>query len=217
MLDKETIIKNITDVGIVAVVRADNTDQALRIAEACLEGGINALEITFTVPGAHRVIEKLSDSYNEGEIVLGAGTVMDSETARIAILSGAQYIVSPYFDEETVRLSNRYRVPCMPGAMTIKEVVEAMEAGVDIIKLFPGEVNGPQMIKAIKGPVPQAKLMPTGGVDINNVHEWIKAGASAVGAGGSLVGSAKQGDYKEITRRAKQFVEVIKETRTDMS
>ncbi|WP_040978647.1 bifunctional 2-keto-4-hydroxyglutarate aldolase/2-keto-3-deoxy-6-phosphogluconate aldolase [Oceanobacillus jeddahense] len=212
-MDKETVIKRIEEVGIVAVVRAENADQALKISEACLKGGVNALEITFTVPGAHRVLEALSNNYNSDEIILGAGTVLDAETARIAILSGAQYIVSPYFEDETIKLCNRYRVPCMPGAMTIKEVVHAMEAGADIIKLFPGEINGPQMIKAINGPIPQAKLMPTGGVDIDNVHEWIEAGAVAVGAGSSLVGGAKTGDYHLITEKAKQFVDIIKETR----
>ena len=146
-------------------------------------------------------------------MILGAGTVMDSETARIAILSGAQYIVSPYFNAETVRLCNRYRVPCMPGAMTIKEVVEAMESGADIVKVFPGEAFGPKILKAIKGPVPQAKMMPTGGVDLSNVGEWIKAGAVAVGAGGSLTKGAKTGDYKAITETAKEFIAKVKEAR----
>src|SRR5690554_2391758 len=146
MLDKEKVITRIRDCGIVAVVRAESSDQAQRISDACLEGGVAAVEVTFTVPGAHKVIEQLANTYSKGEMILGAGTVMDPETARIAILSGAQYIVSPYFDIETVKLCNRYRVPVMPGAMTIKEVVQAMEAGADIIKIFPGEVFGPGII-----------------------------------------------------------------------
>jgi 2-dehydro-3-deoxyphosphogluconate aldolase/(4S)-4-hydroxy-2-oxoglutarate aldolase len=146
-------------------------------------------------------------------MILGAGTVMDPETARIAILSGAQYVVSPYLNIDTVKLCNRYRIPVMPGAMTIKEVVEGMEAGADIIKIFPGELFGPRIIKAIKGPLPQAQLMPTGGVDLDNVQEWIKAGAAAVGAGSSLTSGAKTGDYASITRKAKEFVAKIKETR----
>ena len=169
--------------------------------------------MTFTVPAAHKVIEELANTYKPEEIILGAGTVMDSETARIAILSGAQYIVSPYFDAETVRLCNRYRVPCMPGAMTIKEVVTAMEAGADIVKVFPGEAFGPGIIKAIKGPVPQAKLMPTGGVNVDNVTQWIKAGAVAVGAGSSLMAGAKTGDYESITRLGREFREKIQEAR----
>lgn len=213
-MDKEKVITRITDVGIVAVVRAETADQAKKITDACIEGGVAAIELTFTVPRAHAVIEEIAKSYKPEDIILGAGTVMDSETARIAILSGAQYIVSPYFRAETVKLCNRYRVPCMPGAMTIKEVVEAMEAGADIIKIFPGEAFGPKIIKAIKGPIPYAKMMPTGGVDVNNVGEWVKAGAVAVGAGGALTAGAKTGDYASITRIGKEFIEKIKEARS---
>ena len=212
-MDKEKIITRITDSGIVAVVRAESADQAKRITDACIEGGVAAIELTFTVPYAHHVIEDLSKSYSPEDIILGAGTVMDSETARIAILSGANYIVSPYFNAEVVKTCNRYRIACMPGAMTIKEVVEAMEAGADIVKIFPGDAFGPNIIKAIKGPVPQAKMMPTGGVDVNNVDKWIKAGAVAVGAGGSLTAGAKTGDYAAITATAKEFVEKIKAAR----
>lgn len=212
-MDKEKVITRICDAGIVAVVRAENADEAMRITDACMEGGVAAIELTFTVPGAHKVIEELAKKYSSDEIILGAGTVMDPETARTAILSGAEYIVSPYFSKETVKLCNRYRVPCMPGAMTIKEVVEAMEAGADIIKIFPGEAFGPKIIKAIKGPIPYAKMMPTGGVSVDNVGEWIKAGAVAVGAGGALTAGAKTGDYASITRIGKEFVQKIKEAR----
>jgi len=212
-MDKELVLTKIADSGVVAVVRAENGEKAKKIADACLEGGVPAIELTFTVPFAHKVIEDLAKEYQNGEMILGAGTVMDPETARIAILSGAQYVVSPYFNADTVRLCNRYRVPCMPGAMTIKEVVEAMESGADIVKVFPGEAFGPKILKAIKGPVPQAKMMPTGGVDVNNVADWIKAGAVAVGAGSSLTGGAKTGDYKAITALAKEFIEKVKEAR----
>ncbi len=212
-LDKEKVITKITDVGIVAVVRAESADIAKKITDACIAGGVAAIEMTFTVPQAHKVIEEIAKSYKPEDIILGAGTVMDSETARIAILSGAQYIVSPYFNAETVKTCNRYRVACMPGAMTIKEVVEAMEAGADIIKIFPGEAFGPKIIKAVKGPIPYAKMMPTGGVDVGNVHEWIKAGAVAVGAGGALTAGAKTGDFASITRIGREFVEKIKEAR----
>ncbi len=212
-MDKEQIITKICDSGIVAVVRADDAEQAISIANACMEGSVPAIELTFTVPGAHHVIEELAKRYTPDQIILGAGTVMDSETARIAILSGAQYIVSPYFNLETVKLCNRYRTACMPGVMTIKEVEEAMEAGADIVKLFPGEAGGPNMIKAIHGPIPYAKIMPTGGVDINNVSEWIKAGAVAVGAGSSLTAGAKTGDYAAITAMGRAFVKQIREAR----
>ena len=154
--------------------------------------------------------------YSEDQIILGAGTVLDSETARIAILAGAQYIVSPCFDLETAKLCNRYRVPYMPGCMTIKEVITAMEAGADIIKIFPGEVFGPKIIKAINGPIPQARMMPTGGVSADNVDEWIKAGAVAVGAGSSLTAGAKKGDYDAIVKEGKKFVENIKAARASL-
>lgn len=212
-MDKEMVITKLTDAGVVAVVRAENGEKAKKIADACMEGGVPAIELTFTVPMAHHVIEDLAKEYSDGSMILGAGTVLDSETARIAILSGAQYIVSPCFDLETVKLCNRYRIPCMPGAMTIKEVITAMEAGADIVKVFPGEAFGPKIIKAIKGPLPQAKMMPTGGVDVTNVGEWIMAGACAVGAGSALTGGAKTGDYKAITETAKAFVKAVKEAR----
>ncbi len=212
-MDKEKILTKICDSGIVAVVRAADREQAVKIADACIEGGVPAVELTFTVPGAHRVIEELAKRYKPDEIILGAGTVMDSETARIAILSGAQYVVSPYLNLETVTLCNRYRTACMPGVMTVKEVVEAMEAGADIVKLFPGEAGGPSMIRAIHGPVPHAKIMPTGGVDVDNVGDWIRAGAVAVGAGSSLTAGAKTGDYASITALGREFVKRIREAR----
>ncbi len=212
-MDKLTVLQKIRDVGIVAVVRAATADEAKRITEACMKGGVPAIELTFTVPGAHRVIEELAAYYKNDEIILGAGTVLDSETARTAILSGAQYVVSPYFDEATIKLSNRYAVPCMPGCMTIHDVIRSLELGCDIIKLFPGDAFGPGMVKAIKGPVPQANIMPTGGVDVGNVAEWIKAGVVAVGAGSSLTKGAKTGDFELVTETAKRFVENIREAR----
>jgi 2-dehydro-3-deoxyphosphogluconate aldolase/(4S)-4-hydroxy-2-oxoglutarate aldolase len=212
-MDKESILKRITNCGLVAVVRAESAQEAVKIADACVKGGVAAIEITFTVPGAGQVIRELSSVYKDGEILIGAGTVMDAETARTAILAGAQYVVSPYLNVEMVQLCNRYRVPCMPGAMTIKEVVEAMQAGADIIKIFPGELFGPKIIKAIKGPIPYAKLMPTGGVSLDNVDEWINAGAVAVGVGSALTKGAKTGDYDSITKLAVQFLEKIKKAR----
>lgn len=212
-MDKEQVISRITEGGLVAVVRAESSEQALKIADACIKGGVVGIEITFTVPGADQVIRDLVKVYGDGQMIIGAGTVMDPETARVAILAGAQYIVSPYLNLETVKLCNRYRVPCMPGAMSIKEVVEGMEAGADIIKIFPGELFGPKIIKAIRGPIPYAKLMPTGGVSVDNVEEWIKAGAVAVGAGSALTKGAKSGDYEAITKTAQEFISKIKAAR----
>ena len=215
-MKKEQVITRIRESGLVAVVRAENEDKAVRITEACLKGGVAAIEITFTVPGAHRVIEALARRFSEDEIILGAGTVLDPETARIAILSGAQYVVSPSLNHDTVRLCNRYRVACMPGAMTVREVVECMEAGADIIKIFPGELFGPRIIKAIKGPLPQAELMPTGGVTLDNAGDWIKAGAVALGVGSNLTAGAKTGDYEKITETARQFMSKIREAREEL-
>jgi len=213
MTPKLDVLRRITDTGLVAVVRAETPDQALRVAEAAHAGGCPAIEVTFTVPGAHRVIEALAAAYKPSDLILGAGTVLDPETARIAILSGATYVVSPSLNPDTVRLCNRYQVAVMPGAMTIREVIEALEAGADIVKLFPGEALGPAFIRALKGPLPQAPLMPTGGVDLDNVAEWIKAGAVAVGAGSSLTGGARTGDYASVTRAAREFIEKIRAAR----
>mgnify|MGYP001363695766 FL=1 len=214
-MDKEQVISRITEGGLVAVVRAESSEQALKIADACIKGGVVGIEITFTVPGADQVIRDLVKVYGNGDMIIGAGTVMDPETARIAILAGAQYIVSPYLNLDTVKLCNRYRIPCMPGAMSIKEVVEGMEAGADIIKIFPGELFGPKIIKSILGPIPYAKLMPTGGVTVDNVGEWIKAGAVAVGAGSALTKGAKTGDYEAITKTAQEFIRRIKAAREE--
>ncbi|MBN1622836.1 MAG: bifunctional 2-keto-4-hydroxyglutarate aldolase/2-keto-3-deoxy-6-phosphogluconate aldolase [Clostridia bacterium] len=212
-MNRQKLVTRITDNGLVAVVRAESAEKAYRITDACIEGGVAAIEITFTVPGAHKIIEDLASKYQSGEIILGAGTVLDPETARIAILSGAQYIVSPNINLDTIKLCNRYQVPSMPGAMTINEIILAMEAGADIIKIFPGDLFGPSIIKSVKGPLPQAQMMPTGGVEVDNVEEWIKAGAVAVGAGSSLTKGAKTGDYAAITATAKEFLKKIKEAR----
>jgi 2-dehydro-3-deoxyphosphogluconate aldolase / (4S)-4-hydroxy-2-oxoglutarate aldolase len=209
---KIDVMKKLIDDGLIAVIRAESRDQAARIAEACAQGGVAALEITFTVPGAAGAIEHLAKEFSN-KILLGAGTVLDPETARIAILAGAHFVVSPALNIETARLCNRYQVPYLPGAGTIAEVIAGMECGADIIKAFPGEILGPTFIKAVKGPLPQAQLMPTGGVSLENVGEWIKAGAVAIGVGSSLTAGAKTGDYASITKMACQFVEKISEAR----
>lgn len=212
-MEKQQVLTKMTESGLVAVVRANNADEAIRISDACLEGGCSAIELTFTVPGAHKVIEALATKYTKGEMLLGAGTVLDSETARTAILSGANFVVSPGFNEDAAKLCNRYAVPYLPGCMTITEVLRAMECGADIVKIFPADLFGPAIIKDIKGPLPHAKMMPTGGVDVSNVDQWIKAGAVAVGAGSSLTAGAKTGDYAKITQTAKEFIARIKEAR----
>ncbi len=212
-MNKNDVLQRICDCGVVAVVRAESAEQAVKIADSCVKAGICAIEITFTVNGALDVIKHLTEAFEGGKILIGAGTVLDPETARAAILAGAQFVVSPCLNTEVVKLCNRYQVACMPGAMTVKEAVEGLEAGADIIKVFPGELFGPAIIKAFKGPLPYIKLMPTGGVNLDNVGEWIKVGSVAVGVGGNLTAGAKKGDYESIVEIGKQFVQKVKEAR----
>ncbi|SMP40405.1 bifunctional 2-keto-4-hydroxyglutarate aldolase/2-keto-3-deoxy-6-phosphogluconate aldolase [Anoxynatronum buryatiense] len=202
------VLQRIEAVGVVAVVRAENSEHARKIALACMEGGIDAIEITFTVPGAHKVIESLTEEFGD-RLLVGAGTVLDSETARIGILAGAKYVVSPAFDAETAKLCNRYQIPYMPGCMTLTEMIQAMEAGADVIKVFPGSLGGPDFIKAVKGPLPQAVLMPTGGVSLENVDQWINNGCIAVGVGGNLT----KGTPEDMTKAAQALVAKVREAR----
>lgn len=209
MLKKSKILKKITDIGIVAVVRSETIEEGIRISKACVEGGIPAIEVTYTVQGATEVIKALKEQFTSDELVIGAGTVLDAATARIAILAGSEFIVSPAFDEETAKLCNLYQVPYMPGCMTITEITKAMQYGADIVKLFPGSAFGPSFVKAVKAPLPQANIMPTGGVSLENIDEWFKNGVVAVGAGGKLA----SGSSEDIIATAKAFVEKIKEIR----
>ncbi|AWI05962.1 bifunctional 4-hydroxy-2-oxoglutarate aldolase/2-dehydro-3-deoxy-phosphogluconate aldolase [Clostridium drakei] len=213
MIEKIETLRRIEEVGVVAVVRAETPESAEKISKACIDGGIPAIELTFTVPNADKVITSLKNKFSKDELILGAGTVLDSETARIAILAGAEYIVSPSFNLETAKLCNRYQIPYMAGCMTITEMITAMEAGVSIIKLFPGSAYGPSIVKDIKSPIPQIPIMPTGGVSLDNVDQWIKNGCIAVGVGGKLTAGAKTGDYDKVTETAKKFVQKVKEAR----
>jgi len=206
-------IKQITDCGVVAVIRAESKEEGMKIVDAVKKGGIKALEITMTVPGAVDIIKELSEVYKNEDVIIGAGTVLDPETARLCILAGARYIVSPSLNVETVKLCNRYRIPIMPGIMTVKEAIEAMEYGVEIVKVFPGNAFGPSIISAFKGPLPQCNFMPTGGVGLDNAKDWIKAGAVAVGTGGDLTKGAKSGNYELVTETARKFVEAVKAAR----
>lgn len=212
-MKKTDILRKLEDCGVIAVVRAESAEMAVKIVEACVAGGIVGIEITFTVPGALDIITALAKRYRPEEVIIGAGTVLDSETARAAILAGAHYVVSPCLNPDTVKTCLRYQVPCMVGAMTPKEVVDCMEAGADIIKIFPAALFGPSIIKAFKGPLPQAQMMPTGGVNVGNVADWIKAGAVMVGSGSDLTAGAKNGDFESITRLAKEMVEAVRVAR----
>lgn len=206
-------IEKIIECGIIAVIRAESKDDGIKIVEALKNGGIKILEVTMTVPSAIDIIKEIAEVYKNEDVIIGAGTVLDSETARICILSGAKFIVSPCLNVETIKLCNRYRIPVIPGAMTPKEAIEALELGAELIKIFPGNVFGPSIIQAFKGPIPQGNFIPTGGVNLDNVGDWIKAGAVAVGVGGELTKGAKSGDYKLVTETAKKFVEEVRKAR----
>ena len=219
-MKKIKLLQQIADEGVVAVLRADSADDVVRMAEQAIAGGIKVIEITMTVPFALKAIEELAGKYSsaatdpERFAIIGVGTVLDPETARAAILSGAEFVVGPSLNARTVELCNRYRVPVMPGCMTIADIQAALELGVDIVKLFPGNLFSPSMIKAVKGPLPQANIMPTGGVSLDNLAEWVKAGAVAVGIGSDLTSEAvKTGDYSAIARRSAQYVEAFRAAR----
>ena len=180
--------------------------------EAVIEGGIHFIEITMTMDEGNPIefLAAMAEKYrNDDRIVIGAGTVLDPETARAVILAGANYVVSPGLNLDTIKLCNRYRVPMLPGVMTPTEAITALEAGCDVIKLFPGNILGPAAISSFRGPLPQGNFMPSGGVDVDNVDKWIKAGAYAVGTGSSLTKGAKTGDFAAVTAKAKEFVEAV--------
>ena len=207
-------IKALVDCGVVAVVRGNTKEVGVSIAKACVEGNVKGLEVTFTNKYATDIIKELVNIYeNREDIVIGAGTVLDCETARMAILAGARYIVSPSFNAETAKLCNRYKVPYIPGVMTINEIVAAHEVGVDVVKIFPGSVYGPGYIKAIKGPLPYANMMITGGVNISNIGEWFKAGVDLVGIGGELNSLGEEGKFDEITSICNEYINKLNEVR----
>jgi len=214
-MNKAEIVKQIEDVGLVPVVRASSADEAMQVIEAIKAGGVNVLEITMTVPGAVRVIEKVADKYGS-EVLVGAGTVLDPETARACLLAGAQFIVSPALNLDTIDLCHRYSAPVCPGVLTPTEVVTAWSAGADFVKVFPcGSVGGASYIKNLKGPLPQIKMIPTGGVSLKTAADFIKAGANALGVGTDLVDvkAIRAGDAGVVTERAKQFLEIVREAR----
>ena len=209
---KEQVITRMKEDCLVAVVRAKNKEQGEKVIDAIIAGGTNFIEITMTMDEGNPVefIQFMSEKYRNNErIVIGAGTVLDPETARAVILAGANYVVSPGLNVDTIKLCNRYRIPMLPGVMSPTEAITALEAGCDIIKVFPGNVVGPGAISSFKGPLPQGDFMPSGGVDVDNVDKWLKAGACAVGTGSSLTKGAKTGDFAAVTAKAREFVEAV--------
>lgn len=217
-MTKQEILSSIIEIGIVPVVRAPSAETAVRAVEAIYEGGIRAAEITMTVPGALRALEKVADALGD-RIVLGAGTVLDAETVRAAMLAGAEFFVSPGLKLETIEMVRRYSKVSIPGALTPTEVLAAWDAGADIVKIFPcGNVGGPKYIKALKAPFPHIEMIPTGGVNLETAGEFLKAGACAVAVGAELVDarSLKEGRYDVIVERARQYLAVIAKAREEM-
>jgi 2-dehydro-3-deoxyphosphogluconate aldolase/(4S)-4-hydroxy-2-oxoglutarate aldolase len=219
MMTKSEAIKRVLEVGIVPVVRAESAAQAMAAAEAVCAGGVPIVEVTMTVPGAVEVIAQLSKSMGR-EVMIGAGTVLDAESARRCLDAGAQFIVSPGFDLETVKVAQQAGVMVMPGALTPTEVITAWKAGADFVKIFPcGTVGGAKYIKSLKAPLPQVPMIPTGGVNLKTAAEFIQAGSAALGIGGELVSMAalRSGNTQEITLAAKQYLEIVREARQQKS
>ena len=214
-MNKTDVLQRIRDTGLIPVVRAESSDQAMRAVAALKAGGLDVLEVTMTVPGAIEVIKNLAAEYGE-ETVIGAGTVLDPETAQACIRAGAQFIVSPALNEETIQYCREQDVAIFPGALTPTEVVRAWRAGADAVKVFPaGAVGGASYLKALKAPLPQIELIPTGGVSLKTAADFIKAGAMALGVGNDLVDAKalRDGNTALLTERARQFLEIVHETR----
>ena len=215
-MSKEEYLRHVINTGVVAVIRASSGDQLVPVAHALIEGGVDVLEVTYTVPDATDVIRKVIQSVGQRALV-GAGTVLDLETAEEAIRAGARFIVSPCLNRDVVRLCRRGNILVMPGAFTPTEVVSAWEAGADIVKIFPSDSVGPAHLKALRAPLPRIPMMPTGGVDLENAADFIRAGACALGVGGSLVkkSAVESGDLRTITSLAQQFVEAVRSARAE--
>ncbi|MGY0056627.1 bifunctional 4-hydroxy-2-oxoglutarate aldolase/2-dehydro-3-deoxy-phosphogluconate aldolase [Streptomyces sp. LZ34] len=214
MVVKFNALESITRTGALLIVRLDSAQEALAVSEAAIEGGIRALEITLSVPGALDVISKLSDRYADDGVVIGAGTVLDEHAAHTCISAGARLLVSPNLNPAMLATANRYQAVTVSGAFSPSEIVDTMQAGADIVKLFPAEFLGPQYVRTVRAPLPQAPLMPTGGVTPDNVKEWFDAGVVAVGVGSFVTKAARpDGDYRRVTEAASTILRAIEDSR----
>ena len=211
-MDKAAVLKSLQDIGLVPVLRADSIEQALALAAAIADGGVTVLEITMTVPGAIQVMRQLAEQ--RPDLLLGAGTVLDPETARICILEGAQFIVSPALNLDTIEMCHRYSIAVLAGALTPTEIVNAWQAGADVVKVFPASaLGGAKYLTALKGPLPQVKLIPTGGVSLATARDFLEAGAFALGVGSDLVDAkaVAAGKPEVVTESAKQYLAIVRE------
>lgn len=210
MTDRLTTLRQLIDTGVIAVIRADSGDQLVNVCRALSAGGVQACEITMTTPGALEAITQASRELDKSALV-GAGSVLDAETARAAILAGARFIFSPVLNLDVIQMAHRYDCVAIPGAMTPTEIFTAWSAGADVVKVFPANHFGPQYLRDVHGPLPQVKLTPTGGVDLTTAADWIKAGAVAIGVGSSLVKKEliNGGKWDELSALAKQYVDIV--------
>lgn len=209
-MTKSEIISQLLTQKLVVVIRGNTEEEAYEASKACIAGGITAIEIAYSNNKASQVIEHLTNDYiNSKNVIVGAGTVLDAVTARMAILAGAKFIVSPAFSAETAKICNLYAIPYLPGCMTLTEVTTALEYGCELVKLFPGGTIGQDFISSIKAPLPQVKVMVTGGVNSENAKEWFQAGASAIGIGGEFNKLASKGEFEGISKMAKNYVRII--------
>lgn len=205
MITKFEILQKLETAKIVAVIRGKDADEAIAISQAAIAGGFHAIEITYTTPNTGRVFEALAAE----DAVIGAGTVLDAETARHAILHGAKFIVSPHFNEKISELCNRYSIPYLPGCLTISEIVRALESGCDVVKLFPANNLSPSFIKGVNGPLPNVRMMPTGGINLDNLSDWLAAGAFAAGVGSDLTKSYRDGGKDAVTELCQKYLQII--------
>jgi 2-dehydro-3-deoxyphosphogluconate aldolase/(4S)-4-hydroxy-2-oxoglutarate aldolase len=203
-------VELIQQTGVIAIMRADSSDQLLRAADAIREGGVCVIEVTMTTPGALTIVEQAASRYGQ-DVLFGVGSVLDGESARAAILAGAQFVVSPSFKPALVEICRRYSIPVMPGAYTPTEVLTAWESGADMVKVFPASFGGPALIKALKAPLPQVELVPVGGVNLETAADFVRAGVAAVGVGSALINQKllEAGDWAALTERASRFIEEV--------
>ncbi len=219
MFSKKEILDRIFEYGLIPVIRTDDSHHAMALAEAIFNGGLPTIEVTMTVPGVLGVIEKLCSLFGDKALV-GAGTVLDADTARMAILAGAEYIVTPCLDAETIAVCHRYSKPAIPGAMTPTEILQAWNLGADLVKVFPADLfGGPRFIKALQGPLPQVEVMPSGGITLESASGFIQAGASVLSVGGGLIDRQimREKNYSALTQKTETFLEIIYEARKDTS
>ncbi|KXS40763.1 bifunctional 4-hydroxy-2-oxoglutarate aldolase/2-dehydro-3-deoxy-phosphogluconate aldolase [Halanaerobium sp.] len=217
-MEKQENLQTIIDSGVIAVIRGMEVDKVVNIVDALLEGGVKALEITLNSPGAIDLIEEVSERVKDTDAIVGAGTVLDGETARAAILAGAEFVFAPNLNQDVIEVCNRYGKVVIPGVMTPTEIVNAYQAGADLVKIFPAGVMGPKYIKSVKGPLNHIPMMPTGGVGLDNAADFIEAGVVALGVGSALMDkeAIAEENYEVITENAKKLTQIVEETRNTL-